>query len=377
MAAYVFSYLEPDALPDEKGFKKEDFKYAEMMSEAELKTVLVDNYLAKISIEDLKRAEHYEKYKFSLYDMLYKIKPYSYVGIEAWRTFVGLLTQRVGPYTQREWGVHRTFLTKMMGVPSYFFNMESQPYNLFLRMNVIDNNGKYRVDKMEKPTEYKIHLCVKEEYAFYAFLKLGIVFFPEFRKIYPDDYLELKWNLDARMSRLSSEDSELKRRNGGPAATIVIYTRTSTLEVIKFMLRTLIASFPEADAIGFMELTGTLTLPYANVRLNKMLCYAQGDRVNKLQTKRSDSKKKNGERSRKYIPDWIIDIQSKCGTEEANKLSQLYLGIDICTIGEILHDEQCVDDICYLAVDKNVLDPRAIFTKGGRRKKTRRVPKHF
>jgi hypothetical protein len=139
------------------------------------------------------------------------------------------------------------------------------------------------------------------------------------------------------------------------------------------MLRAILASFPEANTIGFMELTGSETLPYANVRLNKMLCYAQGDRGVKLRAKRNNTTKKNGSKSKKYIPDWIFDIKSNCGTEEANNLSQLYLGVDICQIGDSLQDEQCVDDICYLAVDKNILDPRLVYAGGKRKTRRSRI----
>jgi len=368
----MFNYVEPGIVPDEAGYKREHVMSKAMMPEAELEKI-VFSYLAKIKLDELKTGEHFTKYKFSLYDLIYKITPYSYVSKEAWQSFVSVLTN-IGPYAHKESDVSKSFLTKLLGVESCFFNMEHQPYNLFLRQNILDKRGRYRDDVKEGPLEYKIHLCVKEEYAFYTFLKLGVVFFPEFRKIYPDKYLEMKWNLDARMTHLSADDTVYRKINGGPAASIVIYTRTSTKDVITFMLRALLTGFPEADTIGFMELNGNLTLPYANVRLNKMLCYAQGDRGTKLRAKRNNLTMKNGSRSQKYIPDWVIDIQSKCGTEEANNLSQLYLGIDICPIGDVLHDDKCVDDICYLAIDKNMLDPRLVLPIGtGGKRKTRRL----
>jgi hypothetical protein len=375
MAGYGFSYVLPDIVPDEAGYSKDVVKQAYMMPQGELITIVMDNYLEKINVEELKSSTYYDKYKFSMYDKLYKIPPYSYVSISAWRSFVEVLTQMIGIYGPKERDVKRTFLTNFFGIESYFFYMASQPTNLFLRMNVLDEFGKYRATRKEKPLEYKIHLCVKEEYAFYAFLKLGFVFFPAFRQVYPDHYLEMKWNLDARMTHLQPGNVVYRKNNGGPAASIVIYTRTSTKEVIIFMLRTLLTGFPEADTIGFMELTGKETLPYANVRLNKMLCYAQGDRVTKLMAKRNNLTKKNGTRSQKYIPDWILDIQTNCPSEEANQMSQLYLGVDICPTGDLLQDTQCIDDLCYLAIDKNMVDPRSIVAKGGKYRKTLRTKK--
>jgi hypothetical protein len=362
-------YVEPDIAPDESGYSVEVQKSVPMMGDEELGRI-VQAYLSNLDVEELKRGDHSDKYRFSLYDTLYRVPPYSYVTPSAWRGFVGFLTQRVGPFTGSEEDVRGTALSKLLGIESALFNMASQPSNLFLRLNVLDKHGRFREERRERPLEYKIHLCVKEEYAFYAFLKLAVAFYPEFRKIYPDEYLELKWNLDARMTRLNPDDSVYREQNGGPAASIVIYTRTAEQYWMTFMLRAIITLFPEADTIGFMELTGNATLPYSNVRLNKMLCYAQGDRGTKLRTKRNNLTKKNGARSQKSIPDWIFDIKSKC---PANDLSQLYLGVDICSTGDTLHDEQCVDDLCYLALDKNMLDPRLVVPKGGRRKKTRRV----
>jgi len=365
-------YVEPDIAPDESGYSVEVQKSVPMMGDEEIGRI-VQAYLSNLDVEELKRGDQFDKYRFSLYDTLYRVPPYSYVTPSAWRGFVGFLTQRVGPFTGSAEDVRETALSKLLGIESALFNMASQPSNLFLRLNVLDKRGRFREERRERPVEYKIHLCVKEEYAFYAFLKLAVAFYPEFRKIYPDEYLELKWNLDARMTRLNPDDSVYREHNGGPAASIVIYTRTAEPYWMTFMLRAIITLFPEADTIGFMELTGNATLPYTNVRLNKMLCYAQGDRGTKLRTKRSNLTKKNGARSQKSIPDWIFDIKSKCDTREANDLSQLYLGVDICSTGDTLHDEQCVDDICYLALDKNMLDPRLVVPKGGRRKKTRRV----
>jgi len=369
----IFNYVEPDIVPDETGYKREHVMTKATIPEAELESI-VFSYLSKINLDDLKTGDHFTKYKFSLYDLIYKITPYSYVSKEAWQGFISFLT-KLGPYAHKESDASKSFLTKLLGVESCFFNMEHQPYNLFLRQNIIDKRGRYRDDVKEKPLEYKIHLCVKEEYAFYTFLKLAVVFFPEFRKIFPDKYLEMKWNLDARMTHLSADDTVYRKINGGPAASIVIYTRTDFNHYLIFMLKAILTSFPEADTIGFMVLTGNRTLPYANVRLNKMLCYAQGDRGTKLRAKRNNTTKKNGSRSQKHIPDWVFDIQSNCRTEEANNLSQLYLGVDICPIGDSLHDEQCVDDICYLAISKSMLDPRSITSTGGKYRKTLRIKK--
>jgi hypothetical protein len=295
-------------------------------------------------------ARRYDKYKFSVNRDIFNVSPYAFINPDTLKDFMNIIVEKIG-YSD----FVPTKLRELMGLPSYMFYMPKQPGNLFMRLNTEDEYGRLRHTRKELPQEYKIHLCVKEEYQLYAFIKLALIFIDEFLKWNPNDYLELKWNTLSRFSHLLPDDIVLRTINGGPAASIVLYTRTADPDVMHKYLQTIMQAFPEHEVIGSMDLENDISIPYGNVRLNRLLCYAQGDRQEKIANKKAN--RAAAVRPKKAIPEWIKEL--------TDAQSRLYLGLP--APGAL--NDTCVEDICYLAIDKTMLDPRTVIA-GGRRKRT-------
>jgi len=222
---------------------------------------------------------------------------------------------------------------------------------------------------------HKIHLFVKHEYIAYAILKLATL---------PANFLAnkfiYKFQLFNRTSNLRPENTELHdiRVDGGVVPTIVIYG-SSDPAIMTQLLRLVMNLFPEHDRIGLMEDRGTMTLSPFNVRLNKLVSYAAGDRGRTL-----DAMLRNISNIDNYteytIPRWLLDLQRGCsadGREDVNRQSQLFLGIDACdeSGAAINYTEKCktrrTPDMkyCYITKSPDMVDPRTFI--GGKRRSVR------
>jgi hypothetical protein len=352
-----FVYVEPDvALSNDAGFPAEVLKKKDLPLPVTILST-VNHYFSSIKTNEIVENTHYDKYRFSVNRDIFNIEPYSFIHPPSMANFLNVLCENIG----RVYDVEDSKLSVLMGTPSYMFFMPKQPGNLFMRLNIIDQRSRRdRPERQEKPDEYKIHLCVKEEYQLYAFLKLALIFLPAFLRVEPDLYLELKWNTISRFSHLLPDDSTFRNNNGGPAATVVLYTRTSDPNIMRTYLKTILTAFPEHNIIGSMDLENKDSIPYGNVRLNRLLCYAQGDRNQKLKAKNANLKA--AVPYKKPIPDWIKELNES--------QSRLYLGLAALKNRGI--NDNCVEDICYLAIDKTMLDPRTIVAGGRRKRKTRK-----
>jgi hypothetical protein len=217
-------------------------------------------------------------------------------------------------------------------------------------------NGYAKKVQLAPESAYKIHLCVKEEYCFYAFLKLALVVYPFFHAMLPDNSMEIKWNLQSRSDRITPRDTLLAKANGGPTASIIFYTSTSDPDIVRRYLQLIVAGFPEAESIGLMNLEDD-SIPFGNVRVNHMLCYAEGDRGIKMRRRANNMKKNKTLRQAKAVPAWLRRLQESCGSNKtrATRRSRRYLGIDVCGVPPI--DETCSESYCYLG---DALDPESI-----------------
>lgn len=239
-----------------------------------------------------------------------------------------------------------------------YFNMPRATNKILVyleqRVNVyIDNTinlDKYYFSVLSK-YDYKIHLCVKEEYILYTLFKALKVLY----EAYPRRHFNCKFTLEIRSSHLTSKDTGAlsDKVNSGPLANIFIYPTTRDASLVRSILNTLLKAFPEEAQIGSMELTGRITLPFGNVRLSHMLCYAQGDRGQKLD-KKILNKQNSATVSTKVIPKWLTVMKEKC-----SKNSQLFFGIPLCD-SDTKYDEKCIDAICYMAMDDTMLDPNTV-----------------
>jgi len=216
----------------------------------------------------------------------------------------------------------------------------------------------------------KIHLQVKHEYILHCMLRLtglaGIL--PGYHTLFPDNEMHWKvyfWNRD---SNLGPEDTELRRLNGGVAATFVIYA-SSDNRIMSRILLWLLERFPEHDTYGLMDLTGTDTLTAGHIRLNRMISYASSDRAALLKMRNANAA--NFSKHVRYVlPKWLRTLQRSCSDPaEANRQSQLFIGKDICTAeaGRINYKALCDSpfdagakpderNFCYMNPD--ILNPR-------------------
>jgi len=354
-----FSYIDPDVIMNEDQHTTDIQRapavdFDEVFSRIDAYFTIIDS--AELLGGGLAAAE---KYKYSFYKNIWKVAPYSHIiDPAAYKNTVIIMTQLLSKYVKPRSELQAQLLTRFLGVESLMYYMkDAQPFNLFLRLNVLDKDtGKYKPDIKNNYSHYKIHLCVKEEYAFYALLKLALVIYPIFDK---SKYLEIKWNMAMRTTKITEGDTEFIRDNGGPTATIILYTQSPSAEVVKSYLDAIIKAFPEETEIGLMNLDGHITLPYGNVRLNHLVCYAQGDRENKIKTMRDNLTKEKDQRTKKILPPWLAEIASRGD----NKLSQLYLGLDITSLDG--WNNRGVDKIHYLAFDDTLLDPQTVGSAAG------------
>jgi len=304
-------------------------------------------FMKKCNQEEILSGKQYAKYAFSIYEQL-GIPSYSLIYTKALRpiekAFLG-----IGDSSTEE-SMVSSHLSKFLSEPSLFYKEESQQYNLFMRVN-----GYAKKVKLPAEKEYKIHLCVKEMYCFYALLKLALVVYPFFKSLNPDNCMETKWNLQSRFDRVSSKDIVLIKSNGGPTASIVFYTSTADPDIVRRYLQLIVKAFPEEESIGLMSLEED-SIPFGNVRVNHMLCYAQGDRGLKLKQRKNNVSKNKTQRQSKTLPSWLKKLQTNCGSNKAKAVtkSKRYLGLNACSNPV---DETCTERYCYLG---DPLDPESI-----------------
>ena len=242
-----------------------------------------------------------------------------------------------------------------------------QPSNLYLMTNWQLPNT------INDSKDYKIHFCVKEEYALYALMKAITIMnnrAKEKTKITGIEYPSTgKILTKFRHSMYPYEDMPGVKY---AEPTIVIYSYTDKAEEVKEILEEFIKAFPESDDIGLCELGKSERIPYGNIRLNKLLCFAKGDRTMKILTVSQNLFDKQNKESygakytpvEKTIPSWILEMINKCKTsDEVNKRSQHFFGHNICDdkFSSITSDNKCdIQPFCYLSQTLDCLDPNTI-----------------
>jgi len=244
-----------------------------------------------------------------------------------------------------------------------------QPDSLFL---IINWQSPYTINERNERIGYKIHFCVKEEYALYVLMKAMTIMnnrAKEKTKITGIEYLS-----NGKIITTFEDSKNTIRESGIRYAlpTVVIYTYTDKADEVREILEEFIRAFPESEDIGLCELGNPERIPYGNIRINKLICFAKGDRGMKLKIVSQDifdkdDKKRFGGKYiplEKTIPPWILEMINKCKTsEEVNKRSQHFFGVNICddTYSSITSENKCdIQPFCYLSPTVDCLDPNTI-----------------
>jgi hypothetical protein len=210
----------------------------------------------------------------------------------------------------------------------------------------------------------KIHLFVKDYYILYVILKLTSL------SIYfPSNLIQFKFMLFNRLSNLKSTDTSISniKSDGGIVPTIVIYG-SSDPKIMSSLITTIMNMFPDPERIGLMDTHGTHTLSPFNIRLNNLVSYAGGNRVDTLSNLIENIK--NIKQYTTYtIPTWLKNLQKGCSKETRtglNQQMQLFIGNDACdeTGAAIDYEAKCKEPhtpdmkYCYLTKSPDMIDPR-------------------
>ena len=227
-----------------------------------------------------------------------------------------------------------------------------QPYSLFLLIN-------YKQPSLIKDaTNYKIHFLVDESYAVYVLMKAMNIMHNRNKKRGIVRQLVGKIILNFRSSKFGQIGKKIPERSRNTVLpTVVIYTATDSAEELKEILEEMLEAFPEHEEIGLMDFGVANKIAYGNIRLNKLICYAQGDRLMKLTEKQRNPK------YIKQIPNWVTNMISKCkmSQEDINKRSQTFFGINFCDEMYSQLSEDCsIEPVCYFSLNKSCLDPNTI-----------------
>jgi len=245
------------------------------------------------------------------------------------------------------------------------------------RSNYIFFSYNGELDRFAGAELNKIHLFVQHQYILYAVLKLATL-----RSYYPDNEYSFKFQLFNRTSNLRPEDTGLYdiRADGGIAPTIVIYGASDKVIMTRLLNLVLWLFRGEYERIGLMDEQGSLKLSPFNIRLNRLVSFAVGDRNATLNYMMANITN-IGHYTDYTMPNWLTEMQAACKPEtreEINRRSQLFIGEDACDEAGAAIDyaAKCRGPrnpsmkYCYLTRMADMLDPR--FFVGGRRSRRNR-----
>ncbi len=276
------------------------------------------------------------------------------------------------------------------------YKTKSQPENIWL-----DIGKNPFIPGASDTYGYKIHFICKPEYILYAFLKCIRLKDSPIGKLHT---IRLKANFDSRahLPIKGLNDSYFDDTiNGGAAPSIIIYSGTDHSITKQLILSILEIFKDDIDKIGGMDrLDAAYSIPTFNIRLNKLVAYAAGDRSKKLDLRMANhgiqNYDENYPKGSFKKPKWIEDLQKSCSMankDEINKKSLDWFGHTLCSDdGSPAPDpEPC--GICYMIGNgkEPMLTPDEIFsdkaaagsaaggagekTGGGRKRRTRRRSK--
>jgi len=234
-----------------------------------------------------------------------------------------------------------------------------QPENLYLLINYKQPNI------IKDNTNYKIHFMVDESFALYVLIKAMMIMHNRDKRRGVVRHLAGKILFAFRDSKFGQTGQRvpLFHRNT-VVPTVVIYTSSDSAEETKEILEELIKAFPEYNEIGLMELGDSNKIAYGNIRLNKLISYAQGDRITKLKVKEKNyNTTVTKSISEKIMPPWVKNMISKCSSSESeiNKRSQAFFGVNFCDKTYLNLPSACnIEPLCYFSVNETCLDPNTI-----------------
>jgi hypothetical protein len=177
--------------------------------------------------------------------------------------------------------------------------------------------------------DFKIHICVKPEYVLWAVAKI-IKFGDENIRAEKNGYASyFKFLFEGRSIDPSERDLAYlsEKGNGGAAPAIVVYG-TPNVGLNRTILKNLITLFePYVESIG--NIRGKMQLPAGNLRYNKLIAYASGDRSTKLILLRNLAEGKIDRFPERYgASDWVENL---CRRGQTDVIEKYFLDTDFCT----------------------------------------------
>ena len=349
----------------------------------------------------------YEPYRWSFFEQ-FGLDPYSVLlsktAFENIKHMFKRFNYRHLPRALFRGNPGENILDQIYGTPSNssrFTIPDSQEHNLYLFIYesapLIGSNY----------TDYKIHFSVKEEYALYVLIKSMKVLLDRNNALGRKERLGGKIILDLNRTKYPvSSEKESYWFGGNTVPTVVIYPITHVAAHVKDIIERLIAAFPEYKSIGLMTEGQPEMIPYGNVRVNDLICYAQGDRGIKLEKKRHnygfyepvskviksidtakyniitsangtlDYKLKgttthsalptevglpfvNVPPEHKHIPVWVNNMLSACDADAAKRSVQFF-GLNMCSPHMTANIKCKSEPFCYLTYNSDMLDPNTI-----------------
>jgi len=352
---------------------------------------------------------NYETFRWSFFEQL-KIDPYTtFIGPAAYENIKHIFKRfnyRSGARSLLRGNPGQNLLDQIYGLPlgsCKFDIVDTQTRSLYLLLNNTCPSVSYN------HTDYKIHFAVKEEYALYVLLKAQKIMLERSsalgRKELLSGKIMLNFNETLVPKLASAENSWF---SGNLIPTVVIYINSHLAADAKDVIEKFIRGFPEYKEIGLMSAGHPEKIPYGNVRINELICYAHGDRAEKLMLKRHNygfyvsedaakvginsavynvskntdglilyKKRSTGKNTAlrseiglplldgmtgnyKHIPGWLQGMMTACdGNSDIAKRSMHFFGTDMLCTGGL--DTTCkIEPFCYLTYNKDMLDPNTI-----------------
>jgi hypothetical protein len=308
---------------------------------------------------------YHETFKWSFYEA-FGIPPYSFTNIcmqSNYKKIFNRLNKSADTHILDDF-LNNTPDTSVIDIfeeNSEKYHQDKQPYNLFLITNW------HLPNLIDDSVDYKIHFCVKEEYALYVLMKAMTIMNNRAKEKTRETGIAYR-SIGKIMTFF--EYSKNTIIDGGiryALPTVVIYTGTTSKTTVRSILEEFIRAFPESEEIGLCELGNPERIPYGNIRLNKLICYAKGDRGMKIKAVKSNMmnlRLKSGYRTQKTIPPWILEMRNTCRiSSEASRRSKHFFGVDLCKpeYSNLVSNSRCiVQPFCYLSPTLDLLDPNTI-----------------
>lgn len=270
---------------------------------------------------------------FPFFEKVFELPAKSYIhpqaSFEVTKTTYGYFTKHAAPGMLSRISDQTHFLGYQPGFPMLFNRYPDQVFIYYDGTSSRPVLDGYEVNK--------IHLWPKDEYMLYTIMKLDRLITGTFMREFPHNGFRMKFTFNQFMDRKYGPGETLYHGiplNGGFAPMIVLYGSGDN-KIMAWIIEQLQATFKgEDDIIGYLDLTNPRDNSPFNMRVSPLITYAAGDRVETLgeMERVRDGKYPNPEAAGYRIPQWLLDKQATCGTDQAgtNAMTQALIGFDVC-----------------------------------------------